>query len=278
LLSAMAYSAANGARVLHETGYLENRVARRLVETTQMVIDVMKPGGLAPGGDGVRTAHEIRLLHAAIRYLINHRDSDWDPAWGHPINQEDMAGTLMTFSYVILDGLSKIGINIDRPAQEAYLAAWRAVGQVMGVKEELLPANMELAQELTWFIFDRQGRGSPQGIDLTRALLDTMQSLAPFFMKPFCSSLLRVYVEKDVADYLKVPRHLLRDSLTLGLQRAYGAIDNLLHLSPFGLWGYRLLSHFVIDILTHLGRGDHKQAAFTIPEELHAHWKRWTPG
>ena len=45
-----------------------------------------------------------------------------------------------------------------------------------------------------------------------------------------------------------------------------------------GLWGYRLFSHAVIDILTHLDRGDHKQAEFLIPTELHEFWQRRTPG
>ncbi|HSG91808.1 MAG TPA: oxygenase MpaB family protein [Pseudomonadales bacterium] len=268
----MAYSAANGARVLHETGYLEHRVARRLIETTQMVVDVMQPRGLGPGGAGLRSAHEIRLVHAAVRHLIERGDVDWDPAWGRPINQEDMAGTLMTFSYVILDGLSKIGFEVPRHAQEAYLGAWRSVGQAMGLKPELLPEDMEQAQELTWFIFDRQTAGSEAGKRLTSALLQTMRAEAPLIARPFCSSLVRVYVEPQVAEVLEVPRKRLLDALTLVVQKLYGRIHSRLHRFALGRWLQRLVSRVVIDTLTRIGRGDRRAAEFDIPDSLHVHW------
>ncbi len=269
----MAYGAANGSHVLHETGYLENRVIRRLVETTQMVIDVMKPGGLVAGGDGLRTAHEVRLMHAAIRYLIEQGDRQWNPAWGRPINQEDLAGTLMTFSYVVLDGLSKLGIVVSPDAQEAYLSAWRSIGRTMGVADALLPADMTAAQELTWFIYDRQMRGSPTGRDLTRALLDAMESKIPPLMRPLCSSMMRMLVEPKMADALQVPSNPLLDTATCVMQRLYGAIDNVFHIAPLGLGGYRTFSHGVIEMVTLMGRGHDQRAAFNLPTELGEYWR-----
>lgn len=269
----MAYGAANGSHVLHETGYLENRVIRRLVETTQMVIDVMKPGGIAAGGDGLRTAHEVRLMHAAIRYLIEQGDRQWNPAWGRPINQEDLAGTLMTFSYVVLDGLSKLGIVVSRDAQEAYLSAWRSIGRAMGVTDALLPVDMTAAQELTWFIYDRQMRGSQTGRDLTRALLDAMESKVPLLMQPLCASMMRMLVEPKMADALSIPSNPLLDTATCVMQRLYGAIDNVLHIAPLGLGGYRTFSHGVIEMVTLMGRGHDQRAAFDLPAELGEYWR-----
>lgn len=270
----MAYGAANGAHVLHETGYLENRVTRRLVETTQMVVDVMKPGGLDPGGDGLRTAHEVRLMHASVRYLIAHGDRNWDvDKLGQPINQEDLAGTLMTFSYVVLDGLSKMGIHIDSDAQESYLAAWRNIGRTMGLHEELLPRDMAEAQELTWFIHDRQMHGSEVGIDLTQALLKTMESHVPGFAKDCCPAMVRMFMEPHMADALKVPRHLLLDHATWLMNQVFGAVDSVLSLDPLGLRPYRWLSMLVIKAVTYMGRGHDRRANFELPSSLHEYWK-----
>ncbi|NJN50689.1 MAG: DUF2236 domain-containing protein [Gammaproteobacteria bacterium] len=269
----MAYGAANGSHVLHETGYLENRVIRRLVETTQMVVDVMKVGGLTPAGDGLRSAHEVRLMHAAIRYLIEHREARWNPAWGRPINQEDLAGTLMTFSYVVLDGLSKLGINLDRTAQEAYLAAWRSIGRAMGVQEVLLPSDMEAAQGLTWFIYDRQMKGSDTGRDLTRALLEAMQSNLPLLMRPLCPSMMRLFVEPQMASALRIPSNPLLDTATCVMNALYGALDNALHIAPLGLGGYRAFSHAVLELITRIGRGHDQRARFEIPTQLREYWR-----
>jgi mpaB/rubber oxygenase-like protein len=271
----MAYGAARGAMVLHETGYLENRVQRRLIETTQMVVDVMKPGGLKPGGDGLRTAHEIRLLHAAIRHLIKCQDKKWDTAYlGHPINQEDMAGTLMTFSYVVLNGLHKLGVHVDRDSQEAYLRAWCHIGRTMGLHEDLLPGDLREAQQLTWFIYDRQMGGSKQGRDLMKALLDTMTGNLPRVARWFAPSALRVMMEKDLADKLDVPRHLLSDTVTFGLLHAYAAINNLINIDALGLNPHRWFSKLVIEAVTFIGRGHDRRATFEIPEELHEYWKK----
>ena len=57
-------------------------------------------------------------MHAAIRRLILARS---EPAWdasslGVPINQEDLAGTLLTFAWLPLDALARIGVRIARDA------------------------------------------------------------------------------------------------------------------------------------------------------------------
>lgn len=119
----LTYTAKKGVQVLARTNRLNSNATRRIVETAQMVIDVMSPGGLALDphkfGSGVRSAQKVRLMHAAIRHLIQTRDPSWNAADGVPINQEDMAGTLLTFSTAILDGLERMGIHLKRQEQEA---------------------------------------------------------------------------------------------------------------------------------------------------------------
>src|SRR5829696_7386810 len=109
-----SYAAKKGVQVLHRTAYLAKRPNRRLFETAQFIVDVLSPAGLGPNGKGIRTAQKVRLMHAAIRHLLR---TDTSVTWnanelGVPINQEDLLGTLMTFTWLILDGLNRLGIRL----------------------------------------------------------------------------------------------------------------------------------------------------------------------
>src|ERR1700752_4805540 len=72
----LCYSCKNGAKVLATTGRLmtqgddTTKMMRRLLETSQMVINVMTEGGLSPNGAGIITVKKVRLYHAAIRYFL----------------------------------------------------------------------------------------------------------------------------------------------------------------------------------------------------------------
>lgn len=169
-------------KVLGFTRRLIDDAPRRLVETAQMVTDVMSEGGLKIehghlAGKGVQSILKIRLIHASIRHLLLHKEKllaahehadDIDPnnfllayvfdslqeqcnwygdtkpdAWneaqdGIPINKEALAETLLTFSYLILRGLEKIGVHLDTRQQEAFLHSWNIAGYILGVDEAFL--------------------------------------------------------------------------------------------------------------------------------------------
>jgi mpaB/rubber oxygenase-like protein len=170
-----AYAAAKGAQVLCRTEFLEKAARLRLFQTAQMIVDVMSPGGLGRGGKGIRAVQKVRLLHASIRHLILKGSPPWDTTvLGVPINQEDLAGTMLTFSTVILDGLGKFDIAVPPEQAAAYLDAWCVVGRMMGIREELIPADLASARVLTDTIQRRQIAASPEGRRLTAALLAAM--------------------------------------------------------------------------------------------------------
>ena len=108
------------------------------METAQFVVNVCIPGGLESNGRGIITAQKVRLIHAAIRYYIKRHD--WPiEEYGEPINQQDMAGTLQSFSTLIIQGLEKMSIDLTLEEKEGYYHCWRVVGFIMGVEEELNP-------------------------------------------------------------------------------------------------------------------------------------------
>jgi ER-bound oxygenase mpaB/B'/Rubber oxygenase, catalytic domain len=107
-----AYAAAKGVKVLYLTARLDTDARRRVMETGQFLIDVANVGGLDENGKGRRAIQRVRLMHAAVRHLIKARNEltpgMWHPDWGTPINQEDLAGTRMSFSYVFSEPMGAL--------------------------------------------------------------------------------------------------------------------------------------------------------------------------
>ena len=269
-----AYAAAKGVEVLHRTAYLEKRPAKRLFETTQMVIDVMTPGGLGRAGRGVRTAQKVRLMHAMVRYLIQHdQEHPWDDSLGVPINQEDLAGTLMTFSWITLDGLDKLGVHPSPRAKQQYLGAWRAVGRLMGLEQRLLPANLEEAEVLTRRIQARQVAPSEAGRLLTRALLDMVETASDTrCLRDMSSALMRHFLPSEVAEFLGVPRHAL-DNLLVDVVEVLADSDNdaMRELPLVGRAARSFSLHF-IQWMIHVELGG-RSAPFVIADQLRRRWR-----
>jgi hypothetical protein len=178
-----SYAAAKGVQVLALTGQLGSNTSRRIMETGQFLMDVMEPDGLGPKGRGVRTIQRVRLMHAAIRLLIREYAQQgtitWEPGWGIPVNQEDLAGTLMAFAFVVHDALPRLGADIDGTEAADYLHAWAVVGHMLGVRDSMIAKSVDDAAALVAAIERRHFAACEQGQDLTRALVDVLQRTAP---------------------------------------------------------------------------------------------------
>ncbi len=276
-----SYAANAGVKVLAQTGFLESHANRRLMETTQMVINVMQPGSLDPGSLGFTTARKVRLMHAAIRHLILAREGDdaWDiEGLGLPINQEDLAGTLMTFAWLPLEALSRMGIHPPEEQAEAYLQTWAYIGRVMGLREELIPSTLTEAEELTKAIQARQVRPdlpNPDGKALTKALLAMMEGLLPgrgFDAVPACW--MRLFLPTPVSESLEVPRHALGDFLLRHAARVFGWLDHLALGGPLRKRFVRRTSLVFVQAVIDFERGG-KRTTFSLPLRLRGNWQLW---
>ena len=58
--------------------------------------------------------------------------------WGQPVNQEDLAYTLLTFAYLIPYGLERWGCRWTLAEKEAFLHLWKTAGYLLGVHPTLL--------------------------------------------------------------------------------------------------------------------------------------------
>lgn len=219
------YACANGVQVLYLTARLETDTKRRIGETGQMVLDVMAPGGLAPLGNGIRDAQKVRLMHAAVRHLIL-RSGRWNQEWGAPINQEDLAGTLMSFSWTPLDCLRRLGIAVEPQDGEAYIHGWNVVGHLMGMRPEMLPANMVEAEELIDLIGRRHFASSEAGREMTAALIDMVEETIPGpVFKGLPRTLIRFFLGDHIADLIGVPKGDWTRQLIGPMGKVFGIIE-----------------------------------------------------
>lgn len=206
----LAYAAGNGVQVIDRARRLKDDALRRLCETAQMVIDVMHQGELGEDGVGTRAARKVRLMHALIRHLVAHDERrPWNAAWGVPINQEDLAGTLLSFSLATLDGLQKMGVRMPNEDAEAFLRTWGVVGRLLGIDESLLPRRLDHAVQLAQRIGARQMRATPEGTELASQLLRVIEDVFP--IAGYGNSLMRFFLEQTMfgpgmADLLGLPR------------------------------------------------------------------------
>ncbi|MEU1307728.1 oxygenase MpaB family protein [Streptomyces cinnamoneus] len=201
----MCYGCGNGAQVLYHSQRLTSGVYRRLCETSQFLVDVLGTGGLGPAGRGLRSAQKIRLLHATMRYHISHLD-DWDTAWGLPINQEDLTGSLMSFSAVVLKGLGRLGIDLPVEDRDAYFHIWRVIGHILGVEEQLNPVGFDDGAAFFDVTLRRQQRPSEAGTALTKSVLDFIREVLPGpALAGVGPTLIRHLVGDKAADIVNVP-------------------------------------------------------------------------
>jgi hypothetical protein len=171
------YLGADGAKVLYMSERIKNDTYKRLTETGSFLKAVMN----YDNWKSIRIfaiCLKVRLLHASIRYFTLH-SKKWDLAWGYPINQEDMLGTNLAFSLVVLRGLEKLGYSIDKTYEDAYINIWNVIGFLLGVKQEIMPKNYVEALKIDKQIADRQFRQSVEGQELTASLMQVIRSFAP---------------------------------------------------------------------------------------------------
>jgi hypothetical protein len=116
--------------------------------------------GVPRGSRGYIRVRTTRLTHAVIRTVISSISVDdggqVTPRWkpdasagipvfqdkddpdlhvlrGVPINQEDLLGTLATFTVTVFEVMERLGVAWNEEAEQAYLDLWNQVGELLGI-------------------------------------------------------------------------------------------------------------------------------------------------
>jgi hypothetical protein len=220
-----AYAAKKGVKVLYATDQMgATNADRRLGETTQFLLTVMAPGALFAGGNAIPTILKVRFMHGAVRRLL--LDAGWDvPGLGLPICQEDLLGTLMTFSYAPLLHLPKLGVVVPPDLADDFVHHWNVIGTLLGIPREIMPASFDEARQIAEAIAARHQGPSHEGIELTRALLDVYARRVPgTALDGVILAIARWLAGDAVADWLEVPRS--RWQFVLGARGFFAKVWN----------------------------------------------------
>ena len=275
-----------GTEVLSFTKFLQIDPARRIRETAQMIMSVMCPGGLIADGRvgiGVHSTQKVRVMHAVIRYMIEHdpstpansTDPDLRRKFGRPINQEDLAFTLLTFSYIAVRSYMKLGVRMTQAEKDAYVHCWNVVGFLMGIREDLLPADYAESEKLYRAIREHQGGASEAGRALAAALLNLLEQLLPPGARHLPVTLTRYLIGTEAAEMLGLRTAPYRDRIQfwclLRMWRGVVMVSSWFHEDrPYRFaseWLHRRLLYRMGNLPGH--------APFTIPPEF---IERWFPG
>ena len=224
-----AWSLMNGYRCgpaikpLVATGALEKMAPRRLAETSRFVTEVCQVDGMRRAGAGFALSLRVRVMHALVRRGLL-RSPTWNTrAWGTPINQADMAGTVVEFSLLVLAGARKLGFHFSRDEAEAVVHLWRYCGHVNGVDDRLLRhfAGEESGVRFATMVNSVQPGADQDSVALAAALRAVPSQMATtplekrlsVFVTKYHDGLTRAFNGDDIADALRIPNRRWKYSL-----------------------------------------------------------------
>jgi mpaB/rubber oxygenase-like protein len=208
------YLAGRPDKTLVATGSLvSDQTPRRLLETSRWWVQLTEPGALRPAGAGFTSSVRVRLIHAQVRAAMRERP-DWDyAAWDHPVNQVQLAGTLVQFSLAFLIGTRMHGLRYTERERQAVVHLWRYVGYLMGVHPDLLPATEADTWRLFWLEAATEFQPDDDSRRLAQALIDgagpatggPVGRLVGWAAKGYLESYTRLVLGRRNADFLGVP-------------------------------------------------------------------------
>jgi hypothetical protein len=298
---------------IYETGLMLDAVMEP--GGLHLISDVSDASG-APGkryvwGRGFIAARKVRLLHASMRCMLLHpermlpKDAHASAKFagssmgaltanilqkpydveklGKPVNQEDLAYTLLTFGYAIPLGLRAWGCRLSDADCDAFLHAWRLVGHIMGVRAELLPSDFAQAKVLYEKVKSRQAGPSVQGPKLMRSLVMFLQDyLPPLLMRDLPMMLVGTQLSAKEVEDIKPPN---TRTPSLAMRLLVGAGFTFLKL-------YYAAKHLIIDFIPPLRsamgkafsyagdalidswRDGYQRRPFFIPDSVGGGWHR----
>ncbi|KZO91054.1 hypothetical protein CALVIDRAFT_522046 [Calocera viscosa TUFC12733] len=100
---------------------------------------------MLPDAEGWKSSVRVRMLHATVRRRILSRaaqNGEYEVSRdGLPVNQEDLAATLASFSVAPLNCMKDMGWRVTQQEAEDYIALWRVIGYHLGVAPDILESH-----------------------------------------------------------------------------------------------------------------------------------------
>ncbi|MDP9793302.1 hypothetical protein J2S43_001814 [Catenuloplanes nepalensis] len=180
---------------------MEDRVAK----TSLLGFSVGSLNAYRPDGDCVVQAVKTRLVHAAVRHLLQ-QSPHWK--WGVPISQEDILVTWHTLPTYAMRKMREWAVPISAADSQAYLHVWQVTAHLLGVRDEYIPATWAAANAQSDQVLPPNMGPTREGVELTDILLGQLaeQTSPGSVSRPLVNALARYLAGPQVADWDEIPR------------------------------------------------------------------------
>jgi hypothetical protein len=183
------YAAPCLTEILSISRDLERHPFGRLMGVVQLLVNISDADAFEPDGRAIVTAQKLRLLHAGVRSMVGRYRPHYHEKFGVPINHEDMLATIMGFSYLLIDGIRRLDLELAAEEAEDLYYIWRAFALLMGIHPDgrphdgsFIPATLAEAAEF-YASYVRRNNTMPAensyGVLLTQDNLKMMEGLIP---------------------------------------------------------------------------------------------------
>lgn len=273
------YAAPCLCRILAISNDLGTHPYKRLMGVVQLLVDLGGRNAFSPGGRAVVAAQKMRLLHAGVRHVAARYRPDYASQFGPPVNHEDMLATIMGFSYLVIEGLKRMGLHMSEAEAEDRYYRWRVFARLMGIHppgrpddDSWIPATYEDAAQFYASFVRRHDTGpdrNPEGVLLARANLDMMTDLIPRWLRRLGFgavpriAMTELLSEEELARVGLKPitgHEIVKGVLTVGLHVLFGLRR---WVAPNFLW---LASQVILHEMVRESHGGDFE--FTIPTTL----------
>ncbi|MFC0261150.1 oxygenase MpaB family protein [Fontibacter flavus] len=227
------YAFADGAQVLVRSKRITDDIGMRLTETALFLLDCYRPGTFLDDSKSLLSIAKVRLIHAFSRFFIKKYGKDWNMQWGQPVNQEDMIGTNLAFSLLVMRGMEKLGRFPGKETHEAVLHYWKLIGFYLGINISFWPETAKEAFELEKIIRRRHMRSSDAGRKLVNSLINYYRQAIPDEnIAGIVETMMAYFVGEKASEALgisqkvKHPKELYAFTLDLSFFRQYGIVSS----------------------------------------------------
>jgi hypothetical protein len=189
------YCAPRLSQILAISGDLDQHPYKRLMGVLQLLVNISTHRSFEPNGVAVLMAQKMRLLHAGIRTIVPKYKKSFQQDHGVPVSHVDMLATIMGFSYLVIDGLRKLGVDLSKQEEEDFYYLWRVFAQMVGIhpdgkpeSDEYVPPDVDSAAAFYNAYAQRYyvpASENPEGVDLSRHNIGMIESLIPDWLKLF---------------------------------------------------------------------------------------------
>lgn len=200
------------ARVLTSSGRLVTAASRRIQETGAWLTAATHPGHLRVGEPGWIATAQVRLLHARMRARL--LEGNWDVSeWGTPINQADLARTLLDFTVTPMGALERLGVGLTSRERDDVHHLFRLIAHLIGVDASLQVDTDAEARSLAELLEVLNGPPDAEACLLVSAMIEAyVELLTPAIhvtepmTRQLVLALIEVFHDETTYEGLQLPR------------------------------------------------------------------------